>query len=132
MPSTEIISLSNLDKIVIIEETGLALSYILKEKLIPKQYSKDPWLINKERYFVSLVLNLVNLELLSFFVRIKRKINFFIFNLFFCKKKKLKKIFSIFPEITFDLKKTHFYNHHECHALSFAYFFKDVSKKYLV
>jgi len=125
-------NLSNLDKIAIVDESGLALSTILKDKLIPKQYSKDPWLINKERYFINLVLNLVNLKLLSFFVRIKRKINFFIFNLFFFRKKNLKKIFSLFPDIAFDLNKTHFYNHHECHALSFAYFIKDFSKKYLI
>ncbi len=125
-------NLSNLDKIIIIDQTGLALSYILKDKLIPKQYSKNPWLINKEKYFLNLILNLANLKLLSFFVKIKRKINFFIFNLFFSKKKSLKKIFSIFPDIEFDLNKTYFYNHHECHALSFAYFFKDVSKKYLI
>jgi len=122
-------NLFSLDKVVIIDETGLALNYISKGKLIHKEYSKDPWLINKKNYFFNLILNLFNLELLSLFVKIKRQIYFIIFNFFFSKKKSLKKIFSLFKDVEFDLNKTYFYNHHECHALSFAYFYKNFQKK---
>lgn len=122
-------NLFSLDKVVIIDETGLALNYILKGKFTHKEYSKDPWLINKKNYFFNLILNLFNLELLSLFVKIKRQIYFIIFNFFFSKKKSLKKIFSLFKDVEFDLNKTYFYNHHECHALGFAYFYKDLKKK---
>ena len=126
-------NLSNLDKIVIVDETGLGLNYILKEKLIHKKFSKDPWLINKKNYFFNLILNLINLRLLSLFLKIKNQIRFILFKFLFSKKNSLKKIFSLFKDIEFDLTKTYFYNHHDCHALSFAYFFKNFQKKsYLI
>jgi predicted NodU family carbamoyl transferase len=116
-------NLSNLDKIIIVDETGLGLNYILREKLIHKKFSKDPWLTNKKNYFFNLILNLINLRLLSLFLKMKNQIRFIFFKFLFSKKDSLKKIFSLFKDIEFDLTKTYFYNHHDCHALSFAYFF---------
>ena len=114
-----------------IDETGLGLNWINKTDFKPKKYTLDPWKFKKNKFLTKLIFLIFNIKFLSFLQKIRLKILFLIFKFFFNKKKILRKIFTKYNDIKFDLNKTYFYNHHECHALSYGYFFKNIPNKHL-
>lgn len=48
------------------------------------------------------------------------------------KKKFLKNLSRIHPDINFNWNKVFFFDHHECHALSALYFLENLDKEYLI
>lgn len=80
-------NLSNLDKIILIDETGLGLNWINKTDFKPKKYTLDPWKFKKNKFLTKLIFLIFNIKFLSFLQKIRLKILFLIFKFFFNKKK---------------------------------------------
>ena len=121
---------SKVDKFLIIDETGQTLNFV-NQQINRKEINsnlKNNDNLNKKILILS-IYNLLPKLLVRNVAKIKRKIKNKNLNL---KKKNkiLKKIFRLFPDISFNLNKIEFYNHHEMHALSFCYFLIILTKNF--
>ena len=123
--------LSKINKFVFIDRLGHDLTYLEKYNFKQHQFGNYGWK-NKEQFLnyrkFYEILGSKNFNLLT---KLKREIN----KVNLSSKKKfniLRKIFKIYPEISFDEKKIVFYDHHEMHALSHRFFINTDARKNLI
>ena len=123
---------SNVNKFIFTDESGHVLKFvnnkINKEKLNVKEKSNKN---DNKKFRIYLLYNILPSYLTNFFGKLRKKIKDKSLNLNE-KKNILLKIFKLYPDLSFDLNKLEFYNHHETHALSFGFYFDKLAKDYLV
>tara|TARA_B100000780_G_C21102011_1_gene444768 strand:- start:8 stop:1780 length:1773 start_codon:yes stop_codon:yes gene_type:complete len=123
---------SNVNKFIFTDESGHVLKFvnnkINKEKLnVKEKLNKN----DNKKFRIYLLYNILPNYLTNFFGKLRKKIKDKSLNVNE-KKNILLKIFKLYPDLSFDLNKLEFYNHHETHALSFGFYFDKLEKDYLV
>ena len=122
-------SFQKVDKFLFVDATGFGLKYIEDKNFIPRPHDQYKWKHKKNFLLLQSFYEKIPNFILYYFSKIKRYIRKKNIN----KNKILVKIFELFPELEFDIKKTVFYDHHASHALSFGYFFiPKKEEKYLI
>ena len=114
---------SNVSKFVLIDETGQSLNYLKKRKFKSDNFvSGNIKQKNNKNFNNSVLYNIIPRIIINNVAKVKRQTKNQLFKLIFDKKKTLREIFKIHPDINFNLDKAIFYNHHEMHALSCQFF----------
>ena len=123
----------NVSKFIFIDELGHTLSYLKKRKFNKdEKVSSNKSSASKNRNRNIILYNLIPKILLNPATKLKRLIENKIFKNITNQKKLISQIFRIYPDLSFNLDKITFYNHHEMHALSFRYFFDNLEKDSLI
>ena len=126
-------SLKKISKFIFIDESGHALNYLKKNKFKKNEkFSPNEPVANNKKNRNIILYNLIPKFIFNSATKLKRLAKNIISKNTINQKKIITQIFKLYPDLSFDLNKINFYNHHEMHALSFRYFFDNFEKDSLI
>lgn len=124
--------LSKVNKFIFVGESGQVLKFVnnkINKKITNTKEEKNK---NHNKKLLNYFLyNIFPNYITSSIGKLRRKIKNDSLNINE-QKNIFKKIFKLYPDLSFDLNKLEFYDHHETHALSFGYYFDKPDKDFLV
>jgi carbamoyltransferase len=124
--------LSKVNKFIFVGESGQVLKFVnnkINKKITNTKEEKNK--NHNKRLLNYFLYNIFPNYITSSIGKLKRKIKDKSLNINEQKDIFLK-IFKLYPDLSFDLNKLEFYNHHETHALSFGFYFDKPVKDFLV
>ncbi len=123
---------SIVDRFIFVGDTGQVLKFVNNKILKDNINSKNKFSRNKKNnYWTYFLYNMFPKFITNSFGKIRKNIKNKPLNEG-NQKKIIKKIFNLNPDLSFNLDKLDFYNHHETHALSFGFYFDKLKDHSLI
>ena len=123
---------SIVDRFIFVGDTGQVLKFVKNKILKNNTISQNKFIRNqKNNFWAYFLYNISPKFITNSFGKIRKNIK----NRSISEdnqKKIIKKIFNLNPDLSFDLDKLDFYNHHETHALSFGFYFDKLKDNSLI
>ncbi len=123
---------SIVDRFIFVGDTGQVLKFVNNKILKDNINSHNKFNRNiKNNFWAYFLYNIFPKFIINSFGKIRKNIKNKSLNEE-DQKKIIKKIFNLNPDLSFDLDKLDFYNHHETHALSFGFYFDKLKDHSLI